>query len=101
MRKMRTFSYVATLLCALWLSPAGADEPLGSNLVGLLDYAREHNPELAASRYEAEAAQQRSEPAGALPDPVLRTELMDITNQGTTASNRPMPWIFTSTPARN
>ncbi len=71
------------MLCALWLVPASADEPLGSNLEGLLDYAREHNPELAATRYEAEAAQQRSESAGALPDPVLRTELMDITNQGT------------------
>ncbi len=75
---------VFTVLCALWLAPASADEPLGSNLGGLLNYAREHNPELAATRYEAEAAQQRTESAGALPDPVLRTELMDITNQGTT-----------------
>jgi outer membrane protein TolC len=74
------------MLCALWLSPAGAEEPLGSNLGGLLDYAREHNPELAASRYEAVAAQERAEPAGALPDPVLRTELMDITNQGATGA---------------
>lgn len=75
------------VLCALWLTPAsGADEPsLGSNLTGLLDYAREHNPELAATRHEAEAAHQRTESAGALPDPVLRTELMDITNQGTTS----------------
>jgi outer membrane protein TolC len=74
------------MLCALWLTPAGAaDDPsLGSNLAGLLDYAREHNPELAATRFEAEAAQQRAEPAGALPDPVLRTEMFDITNQGTT-----------------
>ena len=75
---------VLTMLCALWLVPASADEPLGSNLEGLLDYAREHNPELAATRYEADAAQHRSEAVGALPDPVLRTELMDITNQGTT-----------------
>ncbi len=100
---MRTPLYVTTLFCALWLSPAGAaegslrsngaptgvllagaDETLGSNLAGLLDYAREHNPELAATRFEAEAAAQRAEPAGALPDPVLRTELMDVTNQGTT-----------------
>ncbi len=75
---------IVTVLCALWLTPASADEPLGSNLTGLLDYAREHNPELAAMRYEATAAQQRTEYADALPDPVLRTELMDITNQGTT-----------------
>lgn len=59
------------------------DRQLGSDLAGLLAYAREHNPELAASRFEAEATLQRVEPAGALPDPVLRAELMDFTNQGT------------------
>lgn len=77
---------VFTLLCALWISPAGAADELslGSNLSGLLDYAREHNPELAAARHEAAAATQRAEPAGALPDPVLRAEMMDITNQGST-----------------
>lgn len=80
--------FVCTMLCALWLTPANAaDEPLGNNLTGLLDYARAHNPELMATRYEAEAAQHRAEPAGALPDPVLRTELMDITKQGTTGPN--------------
>ncbi len=75
------------MLCALWLTPACATDepPLGSNLNGLLDYAREHNPELAASRFEAVAALERTEPAAALPDPVLRAELMDITNQGTTS----------------
>ncbi len=57
--------------------------PLGSDLQGLLDYAKQHNPELAAMRYEADAAALRVQPAGSLPDPVLRTEMMDITNQGT------------------
>jgi outer membrane protein TolC len=78
---------IFTVLCALWLAAAHAaeDAALGSNLSGLLEYARAHNPELAAMRYEAEAAQQRAEPAAALPDPVLRTELMDITRQGTTS----------------
>jgi outer membrane protein TolC len=77
---------IFTVLCALWLTSASAidEPPLGSNLNGLLDYAREHNPELAASRYEATAAMERAEPAGALPDPVLRADLTDITNQGTT-----------------
>lgn len=83
---MKSPSIVLSMLCALWLTPASADEPLGSNLNGLLEYAREHNPELAATRYEAVAAQERAEPAGALPDPVLRTELMDITNQGATGA---------------
>ena len=71
------------MLGVLWCTSASAaDEPsLGSNLAGLLEYAREHNPEFAASRYEADAAQQRVQPASALPDPVLRTELMDITKR--------------------
>lgn len=71
------------MLHALWLITASAaDNPLlGSNLSGLLDYAREHNPEFAAMRYEEEAARQRVQPSSALPDPVLRTELMDITNR--------------------
>ena len=74
-----------TILYVLWLTPASAaDEPsLGSNLAELLDYAREHNLEFAAARYETDAALQRVQPAGALPDPVFRTELHDFTNKGT------------------
>jgi outer membrane protein TolC len=58
---------------------------------GLLDYAREHNPEFAAMRHDAEAAQQRVQPAAALPDPVLRAELQDITNQGTSKGSSLLP----------
>jgi hypothetical protein len=49
---------VLMLLCAAWLLPADAVEErgLGADLAGLLEYAREHNPELAASRFEADAA---------------------------------------------
>lgn len=79
---MKSLFTIFTMLCALWFTPASAEQALGSSLSGLLDYAREHNPELAAARYEAIAVQQRAEPAGALPDPVLRTELLDISNQG-------------------
>ena len=70
-----------------WLSPAYAQDEsgLGANLPGLLAYAREHNPELSAMRHEADAALQRVDPASAFPDPVLRTELMDVTNQNTTS----------------
>ena len=77
-----------TILYVLWLTPASAaDEPsLGANLTGLLDYAREHNPELAASRYEADAAAQRVKPAGALPEPVFRTQLRDVTHQAGNSS---------------
>src|SRR3989338_7314131 len=75
---------VACWLMGTWLLPVHAveDRMLGSNLAGLLAYAREHNPELAAMRYEADAAVQRVQPAAALPDSIFRTELMDITNQG-------------------
>ncbi len=81
------------MLYALWLAPASAaDEPLlGKNLAGLLDYARVHNPEFAAARYDADAAQQRVQSASALPDPVLRTELLDITNQGTNKGTSLLP----------
>ena len=58
------------------------DTSLGSNLPGLLAYARAQNPELAAMRYEAEAAMQRVQPAGALPDPVVRVELENINHYG-------------------
>lgn len=70
--------------------PAAA-QPLGSDLASLLDYARAHNPELAATRYEADAAAQRMESSEALPDPVLRTELLDITNQGTNKAASLLP----------
>lgn len=83
---MKSPSIVLSMLCVLWFTPASAEEPLGDNLNGLLEYAREHNPELAATRFEAEAAHQRTESVGALPDPVLRTELMDITNEGSTGA---------------
>lgn len=70
------------LLTALPIPVVQAEEiMLGSNLAGLLEYARKHNPELAAMRHEADAAVQRVQPATALPDPVFRTELMDITNR--------------------
>ena len=56
-----------------------ATEP-GSDVASLLDYARRNNPEYAAMRLEAEAAGERVYPAGALPDPVMRIELQNITN---------------------
>lgn len=92
--KMRLIIRLAAYgLMGAWLLPAYAvDEPLlGSNITGLLEYAREHNPEIAAKRYEADAAAHRVQPAAALPDPVLRTELMDITNRGMDKSASLLP----------
>ena len=73
------------LLAALLTASMGAtaQEVLpGATLASLLDYARVHNPEYAAMRFEADAAGERVQPAGALPDPTLRVELMDVTNKG-------------------
>ncbi len=65
---------------------------LGASVQGLLDYARARSPELGAVRQEADAATQRVGPAGALPDPVLRVELMNINNYGTDAAPSLLPW---------
>src|SRR5450759_5813105 len=60
-----------------------ASEPIpGASVEGLLSLARERNPEYASMRLEAQAAGVTRSPAGALPDPRLRTELMDITRMG-------------------
>jgi cobalt-zinc-cadmium efflux system outer membrane protein len=68
------------------------EAPLGRDLPGLLAYARAQSPEIRAMHEEAEAAAQRVGPAGALPDPVLRVELMNINNYGTDASPSLLPW---------
>lgn len=88
-RRLRT-------LCAALLAvvvPAWAQEaPLGADLPGLLAYAKAQSPDLAAMRQEADAATQRIGPAGALPDPALRVELMNINNYGSSAAPSLLPW---------
>lgn len=82
-----------TLLGAGLCGPAPAqDNTLGSNVQGLLEYARAQSPELAAMRQEADAAAQRVQPAGALPDPQLRIELMNMREWVNEASPAPWPW---------
>lgn len=61
-------------------TPSHAD--FGSELQELLDYARQHHPGIAAARLDADAANERASVAGALPDPRLRIEWMDITHGG-------------------
>jgi cobalt-zinc-cadmium efflux system outer membrane protein len=82
---------IALLLAA---GPARAAEPeqlIGGRVESLLEFARERHPEFAALRAEAESAAARIEPAGALPDPRLRTELRDVTNEGRDASANLLP----------
>lgn len=80
------------LLALAWQVSAQAQDTLpGADVDSLLAYARERNPEYAAMRYEAEAAAERVQPAGALPDPVLRTELRNITNYGNEGGTSLLP----------
>ena len=85
----------ALLVLALSSGNAAAQASMpGSSLQSLLAYAREHNPEFAAMRHDAEAVSQRVEVAGALPDPMLRIELENINNysvdmNGTASSTSP------------
>jgi outer membrane protein, heavy metal efflux system len=58
------------------------EAPPGATLESLLDYARDRNPEFAAMKLEADAADERIYAAGALPDPKFRTEFRDITRMG-------------------
>jgi len=64
----------------LWAGVAAAQAP-GARVEELLELARRQNPELAAMGFEAEAARERVQPAGALPDPMGRIELRDPGNQ--------------------
>jgi outer membrane protein TolC len=82
---------LATGLASLQAAPAFAAE-LGANLPGLLDFARSRNPELAAMRFEVDAANERIQPAGALPDPVLRVELENVNNDGNPNPPNLLPW---------
>jgi len=69
-----------------------ADLGLGRDVHGLLTYARAQSPELLSMQQEADAAAERIGPAGALPDPVLRVELMNVNNYGTDTAPSLLPW---------
>lgn len=79
----RSKLFILLLLAAYPAWGAEPARPPGASVEELLELARQQNPELAAARLEAEAAAARADAAGVLPDPVLRVELMDITNRGT------------------
>ena len=71
------------LLLILALADVARAEPVpGASVESLLAAAREHSPDVRLVRLEAEAARERIQPAGALPDPVLRLELENITRNG-------------------
>lgn len=86
---VRTCAAALVLAAPVWA--AAQQSALGADLASLLAYARQNNPELAAMRSEAGAATERVQPAGALPDPVLRVELENFNNYGSSASPSLLP----------
>lgn len=78
-------------LCLAAHAASAQDALPGGSVESLLAYARDRHPELASMKHEAAAARQRIEPAGALPDPMFKTELMNITNAGSDASPSLLP----------
>lgn len=81
---MRNRLSLGLVLVSLALSPMvyAQEVRLGSSVEGLLQAAKERNPEIASMRFDADAAAERVVPAGALPDPKFRAELRDITRMG-------------------
>ncbi len=73
------------------MASAAEETLIGGNVDSLLDFARSHHPAFAALRLEAEAAAERVAPAGALPDPMFRTELRDVTNEARGGSANLLP----------
>jgi outer membrane protein, heavy metal efflux system len=85
-------AWVVSILAAILLSAAvtlllGGDFAFGSDgpapkapdtLQELVDDALARNPELQATRYMAEAKQERVSPAGSLPDPMLSLALSNV-----------------------
>lgn len=84
---------VLGIILAFALSDAPAQALPGADLASVRQWALAHNPSLAAGVLDAEAAQQRIVPAGALPDPMVGITLRDIDPQapwrspGTTTGN--------------
>lgn len=74
-----------------WAEEVPASNPIGANVQELLNWADAHNPELAAMRYETDAASERIAPAGALPDPLLRVEFQDFAGRDAPDGFNPLP----------
>lgn len=84
-------SLLAVLAVAACLHAQAAEQLIGGRVESLLEFARDRHPEFAALRAETEAAAARVEQAGALPDPTVRAELRDVTNDGQDANANLLP----------
>lgn len=79
---LRACALAVTLVAGAPTLALSSETVPGGSVESLLELAKQTNPELAAMRHEALAAQERILPAGALPDPMLRVELQDLTKGG-------------------
>lgn len=80
-KRIKAYNCMLSAALAVFLtlsmhSPSGADETL--TLEGLLEEARANNPELKVFRESAEALMSRAGAQGALEDPALKVEMMDL-----------------------
>ncbi len=94
---LRLVLLAAAVVAAATTVRAEPAQVIGGHVESLLEFARARHPEFAALRADAEAAAARVEPAGALPDPVLRTELRNVTNAGSDAGASLLPGRVGST----
>ena len=90
-RRSSQVALAALLGLGALAAPLAHGAELGESVQTLLEHARAQNPELALMRAEADAAAQRVQPAAALPDPVLRVELMNVNNYGNDAGFNLLP----------
>jgi outer membrane protein TolC len=80
--------FILLSITSLWsITPVVAAELPGADVSGLWQYLEQHSAELNAARLESNAAEQRAEATGALPDPSLRIEWQDVNQSGGTTLN--------------
>jgi outer membrane protein TolC len=84
-RLLRRGLVLTTLVVSGPLSAWAADQVLGADVDSLLEWAKQHNPDVAAMRHELTAATERPMPAGALAAPRFKMELQDVTQSGSRA----------------
>ena len=97
---MGTKFKIILYLLYLTTCQALAAEPIkqpGAEVEELLAMAQAQNPELATSRYEADAAAERIDTTSALPDPAFRIQLQDFTNKESGAATSLVPGQVGST----
>jgi len=79
---LRTGLVLTTLVVSGPLNAWAADQVPGADVHSLLDWAKQHNSDIAAMRHELTAATERQMPAGALAAPRFKMELQDVTQSG-------------------